>query len=76
MSKNAKDGLFLVSNYPDGPWDGSPKWVSREALLNSDANYDDQIASFLDDNGTESDWYMKHLDGRVEILSYSGEYAG
>jgi hypothetical protein len=45
-------------------------------LLDNDADNDDQVASFLDDDGTESDWYVRHPDGRVEILSYFGEHRG
>jgi hypothetical protein len=74
--KKTADKLFKVSNYPTGPWEGSPKWVSREVLLDNDADNDDQVASFLDDDGTESDWYVRHPDGRVEILSYFGEHRG
>lgn len=77
MSKSAgKNELFLVSNYPDGPWDGSFKWNSRESLLDNNADFSDQIASFLDDDGTESDWYVKHPDGKIEIFSYFGDHVG
>lgn len=72
----SENKLFQVSNYPRGPWEGSPKWVSREALLDNDADFDDQVASFLDDDGKSSNWYVKYPDGRIEILTYVGDHAG
>lgn len=68
--------LFQVSNHPTGPWDGSPKWTTREAVLAQDNDFDNEVAAFLDDDGTESNWYVKHPDGRVEIFSYGGEHVG
>lgn len=70
------NNLFQVSNDPSGPWEGSPKWVSREVLLDDDADSDDQVASFLDDDGAESDWFIRHPDGRVEVMSYFGDHRG
>ena len=74
-SKN-ENALFQVSNSPRGPWDGSPKWTSRAALLDEYVELDDQVASFLEDDGDEANWYIKYPDGRVEVVDYYGEHVG
>lgn len=66
--------IFQVSDSPRGPWDGSPKWTTREAVL--DMCGDDCVAAFLDCGPGEPDWFIRHPDGRVERMSYVGESKG
>lgn len=54
---------FSISQFVHGPWTGG--FSSREISVKNGK---------LIDDGKELPWFIKHPDGRIEIVSYHGDH--